>query len=318
MTYDVIAFGSTMLRLSVPAGERLEHADSFKVGSAGSESNSMAALAALGFKTAWVSRLSRNFIGKRIEQDIRSLGVDTSHIIWAEEGRNEVFFVEDGAAPRPGQVVYDRRDSALSMILGAELDVDFMLSGRFLHLTGITPSLSPQCAAVCAALKKMAMDRGVGVSFDVNYRSKLWSPAEAETVLTPLLDGVDVLLLTREDAATIWNIHGDAEAVARECRGRFNAVLCVLTLGADGAVAFDGVTVYRTGGYQVRQIDRLGAGDAFTAGVLAGVLEGSVEQGLNYGAAMAAIKMGIAGDYFRSDRGEVLRVIGGQGGDVRR
>jgi len=315
---DVVSLGSTMLRLSVAAGTRLAHAAAYTVTTAGSESNTMAALAAMGGKTAWVSRLTRNFIGERIRNDLRGCGVDTSGIIWTDEARNELFFVEEGASPRAGQVVYDRKNSALAAIAEDELDFDFLLSGRFLHLTGITPALSPACVEACRKLKAEAQCRRVPVTFDVNYRAKLWTPEEARAILTPLAEHAALLLLTKDDAERIWRITGSDEEMVTACRERFKADCCVLTLGGDGAIAVDGGGRWRTAGYPVRTIDRLGAGDAFSAGVLAGLLEGSTEQGLRYGAAMAAIKMGIAGDYFRSSREEVLQVMRGGAMDIRR
>jgi len=316
--FDVISVGSTLLRLSVPPGERLETASTFRVHTAGTESNTMVALARLGLRTAWVSRLRDNPLGRRVANEIRYHGVDVSRIVWAEAGRNEVFFVEYGASPRPTQVIYDRAYSALAELTLADLDLDFILSGRVLHLTGILPALSPGLAELTGELMDRARRAGVTVSFDLNYRAKLWPPEEAARVLGPLLKKADLLFVTQEDAAGVLGLDGPPEEVAAELQRACRPRVSLVTLGGRGGLAFDGRDYYRTKGYEVEVQDRLGAGDCFSAGVLCGWLEGSLQTGLDFGAAMAALKLGLHGDYFVSDRQEVLRLLSAGGREVGR
>ena len=307
--FDVTSVGATMLRLSVPPGERLESAGTYDVRTAGSESNTLVALARLGKRTAWASRLTDNPIGRRIDGDLRRFGVDTSRVAWTHEDRNELFFVEFGAQPRPTQVIYDRRHSAVSKLRLAELDTAYLLDTRLLHLSGILPALSPACARASAELLRLAHAAGIATAFDVNYRARLWSSAAAHRVLAPLLNGVTLLFCTAEDARDLFGLDGEPTTVARALRKRFGARAVILTLGAAGGVAWDGRRMHRVSGYPVEPVDRLGAGDCFAAGVLCGWLEGSLAQGMAYGAAMAAIKLGIKGDYFLSDRQEVDRLL---------
>jgi len=307
--YDVTSLGSTMLRLSVPPGDRLETATSFDVRAAGTESNVMIALTRMGKRTAWVSRLADNPIGRRIARELASFGVDVSKIVWTDQGRNELYFMEYGAAPRPIQVVYDRKHAAITELAFDELDVAHLLNTRIVHLTGILAALSPKCVAAMKTVISRAKSAGVKISFDVNYRAKLWSAESARATLIELMRSADILLLTREDAEGVFGITGSAESVLDACRKEFGAPLCVLTLGSDGGIATDGSQVYRCKGYAAETIDRVGAGDAFAAGLLAGVLEGSIQTGMDYASAMAALKLGIRGDVFVCDRQEVLRVV---------
>ena len=307
--FDVTTLGSTMLRLSVPSGERLETAPHFEVRVGGTESNVMVALARMGHRTAWVSRLNDNALGRRIARAIGSHGVDVSRVVWSAEGRNEVFYVEAGASPRPTQVLYDRSHSALAAISNSDLPLEYLLDTRVLHCTGIFPALSSDCASVLAGLIRRAKAAGVTVSFDLNYRAKLWSPQQAAAALEPLLPQADLCLLTREDAAQLFGFSGEPKEIVSACRRRFGVRVCVLTLGGEGGVAWDGERYYARSGYPVDVRERLGAGDCFAAGVLCGWLENDLQRGLQYAAAMAALKLGLHGDHFVSDRAEVERLL---------
>jgi len=311
--FDVTSLGSTLLRLSVPPGDRLETAPMFEVRTAGTESNTLTALSRMGKKTGWVSRLTNNPLGRRIAREIGSFGVDVSRVIWTDQDRNETFFVEYGAAPRPTQVIYDRRHSAVANIAFEEMDLEYLLSGRILHLTGIFPALSENCADVLRRVMNEAKKAEVKISFDLNYRAKLWNPQQAKTVLSPIMKKADIILVTREDAVNIFSIAGTAEEMVSALYKEFSPELCVVTLGTEGGIAFDGKSYYTCKGYPAETLDRLGAGDSFSAGVLCGVLENSVQTGMDYASAMAALKLGLRGDYFVSDKAEVLRVLNSQG-----
>jgi 2-dehydro-3-deoxygluconokinase len=149
----------------------------------------------------------------------------------------------------------------------------------------------------------------VKISFDVNYRSKLWTPKQAARILHPLIEMSDILFLTKEDAKDLFDLSGSPEQILESSYDQFHPEICIITLGGEGGVAFDGNRHYRCRAYDVHIIDRLGAGDSFTAGFLCGYLEGSVEMAMKYASAMAAVKLGIRGDYFISDKQEVLRII---------
>jgi 2-dehydro-3-deoxygluconokinase len=307
--FDVTSLGSTMLRLSVFPGERLETAPAFQAKAGGTESNVMIALSRMGRRTAWVSRLTDNALGRRIAGEIGYHGVDTSRVVWTDQDRNEVYYVEAGARPRPTQVIYDRKHSAVSNIRFEDLDIGFLLNTQVLHLTGIFPALSKQCADVITRLIEAARRADVTVSFDVNYRAKLWSADEAARTVAPMMELSDIVIVTSEDAEHLFGITGTPEDVVRAVHGRFHSEVSVVTIGGEGGIACDGDRLYSSAGYPVDIQERVGAGDCFAAGVLCGYLKGSLQTGMNYAAAMAAIKLGIHGDYFVSDEAEVLRII---------
>ena len=312
--FDVTTIGSTLLRLSVPLGERLETATSYSVHTAGTEANTMVALSRMGLKTGWVSRLKNDVIGHRISGEIRSHGVDTTRVIWTEKDRNEIFFVEYGASPRGIQVVYDRSKSAVSKICFDDVDSEYLLNTRIFHITGILPALSARCRKTTEDAVNAASAKKIKISFDVNYRGKLWTPRKAEKTLTPLMERCDLLFLTREDATDLFRLSGSPDQMIQTAYERFQPEICIMTLGGEGGLAFDGKRLYRSPAYDVEILDRLGAGDSFTAGFLCGYLEGSIQNGMNYASAMAALKLGIKGDYFISGREEVLRLISTTGG----
>src|SRR5579871_2865396 len=187
--FDVVTFGETMLRLSAPGFSRLEEAVSLDVRIGGSESNTAVALERLGLRAAWWSKLPANPLGRRIENEIRRWGVDTSGVIWDEApgARAGVYFLDFGVPPRGIDVYYDRAASSASKITAQEVDAALIARARLLHLTGITPALSPYCAKAVGQALSLAKEAGTAVSFDINYRAKLWTSEAARSALAPLL-----------------------------------------------------------------------------------------------------------------------------------
>jgi 2-dehydro-3-deoxygluconokinase len=314
---DVLTLGETMVRL-VPKGfERLEEARELECRTGGSESNVAVALARLGLRAAWISKLPANPLGVMIERRVRGFGVDTSRVIWEEGGRAGVYFIEPAVAPRPARVLYDRANSSASRMGPAEIDWSALADVRHVHLTGITPALSPSCLATVTRALGEARAHGCSTSFDVNYRARLWGPDAARETLEPLLAGVDLLITPLADAEILWGLPADGEAAATALRERFGARAVVVTMGAEGALCHDG-QVRTAPSFPVREIDRIGAGDAFDAGLLHGFLRGDLELGIAYGMAMAALKHTIPGDEFVATREEVEALIGGTAGGIHR
>ena len=305
---DVVTFGETMWRLSPPGHARLEEAVSLDVRIGGAESNTAVALTRLGLRAAWWSKLPANPLGRRIENEIRRWGVDTSGVLWEEapSARAGVYFLDFGAAPRGIDVYYDRAGSAASTIAPEDVNAETIARARLLHLTGITPALSPSCAQATARALALARQAGIAVSFDVNYRARLWTPEAAQRVLEPLLAQVDVLLCPLRDAAAVFHLTGEGPEVARQLRARFHAGTVVVTVAEEGAVACDDQGDRSVASLPVGSIvDRVGAGDAFCAGVLMGFLQGDLALGLEYGVAMAALKHTMPGDLLLSTRAEI-------------
>jgi len=319
--YDVVTFGETMLRLSAAGFSRLEEATALEVRIGGSESNTAVALARLGMRVAWWSKLPANPMGRRIENEIRRWGVDTRHVIWdrSPDSRAGLYFLDFGHPPRATDVYYDRAASSASRLTAIELESSPISEARLLHLTGITPALSPYTLKAVSSAIDIARSSGAAVSFDINYRSKLWSPAKAREALEPLLSAVDLLMCPISDAATIFAISGDGAAVAREFRERYGVGSAVVTLSGGGALACSSKEEVETSPHHLPQIvDRVGAGDAFNAGMIMGFLDSNLKRGLQYGTAMAALKHTMPGDLLISTRQEIDAAVAGTGSGISR
>jgi 2-dehydro-3-deoxygluconokinase len=147
------------------------------------------------------------------------------------------------------------------------------------------------------------------IVFDVNYRALLWSPQECSAKLDPLIRQVSTLILSKRDAEGVFGIQGDAPATLKALRDRFGVAQIALTVGEHGAVALNGDDIFSAPGYTVHMVDRIGAGDSFAAGVISGLLEGDFALGVRYGVAMSALQLTLAGDIFRLERSDVLRLM---------
>ena len=179
---DLVTFGEAMVRLTPPSFQRLEQAHSLDVYVGGGELNVAVAAARLGVLARWVSRLPQNALGRMIAGKAREQGVD-AQIQWAVDDRAGLYFAELGAAPRASRVLYDRAASAISMVSPGSIDWPTVFAGaRWYHVSGITPALSESAAKVTAESLVAAKKAGLIVSYDLNYRSKLWSGEKARAV----------------------------------------------------------------------------------------------------------------------------------------
>ncbi len=315
---DVVTIGEAMVRLAPEAGVRLEDARTLNVQVGGAECNVAVGLAALGRKCAWISKLPENELGRLVLRRVRSCGVDVSRVVWTKGARLGTYFVEYGRKPRPTKVIYDRRNSAASQLTPEEVDWEFVEGHRIVHLTGITLALSPSCRRVVSQAMERARDAGTQVSFDVNYRSKLWGRKRAFRCLDQLVKGVDVLISTEGDARSVFGLGGSPEEIVARLHDRYACRVTILTLGAGGALALSEGVRYRASGHDVEEVDRIGAGDAFAAGFLHGYLDGDIQRGLNLGSAMAAMKYTIEGDFPVVTEAEILEVASRHEGSIRR
>ena len=229
---DVVTFGETMLRLSPPSGERIETADSLECRTAGAESNVAVAAARLGADTVWLSKLPDSVLGRRVAGDIRSHGVDT-RVAWSDQGRQGTYYIEQGGRPRGSNVLYDRAGAAVTTATLDDLDTGVVPDGEVFFTTGITPALSETLYETTETLLAESETAG----FDLNYRSKLWSPAEAREAYDVLLPSVDLLFAPERDARSILDISGEPTDMVETLQSRYGCETVVLTRGRDGAVA---------------------------------------------------------------------------------
>jgi 2-dehydro-3-deoxygluconokinase len=318
MTLDFITLGESMLRFSPPDKRRLEQTSQFNCYVAGAESNVAAALARLGKAVAWVSRLPDNPLGKIVANTLRQYGVDLRGVRWVNDERQGLYFVEDGSAPRPIRVWYDRAHSAASHMTPTDLDVDLIASARWLHLTGITSALSDGCRDTMRAALKLAKAQGRRISFDVNYRALLWQAEAAAKVLSEFCQAADVKFVAARDAETLFHVLGDASAIARDLQKQWGGVV-VVTQGTEGVYACDGQNDFTAQAYKVDIVDRVGAGDALAAGIICRLLEDApLEDALRFGSALASLKLTIPGDIAVVTRAEVEELISKGSGTFHR
>jgi len=336
---DVVTFGEAMIRLAPPHFERLEQTRALDVHIGGGELNVAAGVSRLGLKSVWVSRLPRNSLARLMENRVRQMGVDTSEIIWAAEGRVGLYFVEFGASPRPSSVLYDRAHSSISAIKPGEVDWQRVFSGaKWFHTSGITPALSDSAAAVTLEALKAARDAGVTVSYDLNYRSKLWSPDQAQAVQEPMMEYVDVLITTEEDTEVVFKIGGSTRSgapetkaftqvaaetykdVARRLQEKFRLKAVAITLRENplvwrntwSAICYADGQFYDDVKYDIEIVDRVGGGDSFSAGFIYGrLVKGSYEAAVRYGNAFGALKHTNPGDFNWATLAEVESLLKG-------
>lgn len=316
--FDVVTLGETMMRMTPPAPLRLGQSESLSISFGGAESSVAANLARLGRRTSWFSRLPDNPLGHQVTRMLRGHGVNTDDVIFDPAGRLGLYYVEYGSAPRGISVWYDRKHSAASQMTPADLPDGFIADARWLHLTGITPALSVTCRETALAAMQQAHAAGRRVSFDVNYRGLLWSQTDAAEALTPFCTQADTVMIAQRDAIGLFGVSGTPEEVAATLQSRWGGTL-IVTAGGDGAAAHDGITSAQRPAIPAQMVDRLGAGDAFTSGIIDALLDGKpLGDALEFAAALAALKLSNYGDIAFTTRAEVERVMREKTGTLRR
>lgn len=312
--YDVITLGETMARFSPAGFERFGQSRTVEMHVAGSESNTAIGLARLGHRVCWLSRLSDNAVGRWIAAEIASHGVNVSSVVWTDADRVGIFYMERGAPPRSSQVFYDRAESAMACMKPQELPSDLFRSeaGGIFHTSGITLGISSQARQT--ALYAIELARGAGrlISFDLNYRSRLWTSAAARVACEPAMAHSDLIFLPVRDAKSVCEISAIAPAsICRELHNRWPQATIVLTRGNLGAVAMDqSGNFFEQPAFPAVEVERLGGGDAFSAGYLSAFLSGqNIAEALRWGCATAAIKYTLPGDLPLIDRSSVAALV---------
>ena len=326
--FDLVTFGETMLGLHPSHFQRLEQATSLEVRGGGAELNVATTAVRLGLSVCYVTRLPNNPLGKMAQNKAREQGIDTSYIVWSDEDRLGVYFVEFGAQPRASAMIYDRADSAMSKIKPGMIDWSNLFSqAKAFHTTGIIPALSASAAETIKEALTEAKSKGLLVSFDINYRSRLWSEEQARNTLTPLMEKVDILITTEEDTARVFQLKGkDYKEVAQKLAQSFGFKVVAITLRENitvwrnnwTAIAYADGKFYEDRTYKVEIVDRLGAGDSFSGGFLYGYLTSNhdIDRALKCGVAVSALKHSNPGDINWCTLDEVEKLIS-YGGSLR-
>jgi 2-dehydro-3-deoxygluconokinase len=320
-SFDLVGLGEVMLRLAAPPPARLEQARSLDLQFGGAEANVLVACARLGLRAALITALpGEHPLADRVIRDLAGHGVDCSAVVRRPGSRLGLYFLEYGTAPRPVRLVYDRRDSALSRLEPGEVNWALIRQARLLHLSGITPALGLNLRAVVRRALDEAEAAGVPVSFDVNYRSRLWMPSEAQACLAEILPRVRHLFIGADDAATVFGLSGRPETMLERLARRAPRATVALTLGEAGSAALvDGVVLRPSRLYAVTPIDRVGAGDAYAAGFLWSVLRGqTAQQSVDAATALAALKCTIWGDAALVTESELEELLASDSLEIRR
>jgi 2-dehydro-3-deoxygluconokinase len=331
----VAAFGEIMLRLSPPGFERLLQSPVLHATFGGGEANVAVSLAQFGHESHYLTRLPKNPIGDAAIKALRAEGVRVDHIQRGGE-RVGIYFAETGASQRASTVVYDRAHSAISEMTPGSMQWECVLTGaQWFHCTGITPALGGNAAICTRDGLEVAKRTGAQVSIDLNFRSKLWTAAEAQRVMRPLVALADVVIANEEDLQAVLGIpveHADviggvldvagyrtaAARVASEFGARCVAVTLRESLSASengwSAVLYDAATstFLQSQRYTVRVVDRIGGGDSFAAGLIHGFVSGrDLEATLKFAVAASALKQTIPGDFNQVSVSEVERLVNG-------
>jgi 2-dehydro-3-deoxygluconokinase len=305
-----VTLGEAMLRLTASPGRRLADATALDAHVAGAEANVAAALASLGVEVRWVSALPPTPIGDRVARELAAVGVDLSAVVRLPNTRLGLFFAEPGTPPRDTRVWYDRAASAFTQL--DAFDARVLDGVEYAVVSGITPALGKRSRKLAERFSAEARERGAALCVDVNYRALLWPAQEAAATLAPLIADASVLVCAARDAQLLFGIDPDEPEPARRLREQVapDAELVAITSGERGGeVHAHGETVQRAA-EPAQVVDRFGAGDAFTAGLLWGLLEGRDPAGsLAAATALAALKCTITGDLARIGRDELLAAL---------
>lgn len=316
----IVTFGELLLRLNTPQSQRFTQIKHLETTFAGAEANVAVACAQFGHQAVFVSALPGNAVAEASLQQLASWRVDTSAVLRCGR-RVGVYYLEGGYGVRPSSVIYDREGSSFAETPLESYAWDEVLGGaQWLHLTGITPALSPQLRRELPGLARKARSGGVKVSFDVNYRSKLWEVAAARPALEEMAGNCDLLLASVHQIGPVLGVPAGSKGVedslgaAGEIRKRYGVPRVVLTSRetlSNGkekrwavGVSEKGADVSAALEYEI--LDPLGGGDAFSGGLLSSLMDGGeLKRALDFAVAAAAWKYSHHGDYLQGSREEV-------------
>jgi 2-dehydro-3-deoxygluconokinase len=329
----IVCFGEILLRLTAPRRERLLQTPNLEVCVGGAEANVAVALATFGHAAAMVSVVPANALGTAAVGELRRHGVDVSHVA-VGPGRMGLYFLETGATLRPSEVLYDRAASAFALAPPASHDWARLLEGAdMLHVSGVTPAVGPNAAAAAIEAVRAARARGLHVVFDGNFRAKLWQAWDGDPrrILAEILDCVDTVFADHRDLGMALgrDFGADPAAAHAAAFARFPQLQRVVATRRiqhhvdDHELSASWIT--RTGALATPAqritpiVDRIGAGDAFAAGVLHGLLHGMDDQAsLEFGLAAGCLKHSVHADFLRLSAADVAQFLADGRFDVRR
>ncbi len=321
--FAALGFGEVMLRLSPPINQRIDQSDSFVKHAGGSELNVISGISDLGLRTGLISKLPSSVMGRYIRNQLRSYGVSDDYVLEDErpDARLGLYYYESGAYPRKPQVLYDRACSSFYNMAFDEIPEDIFTKTRLFHTSGITLALGKVPRKTAVSLIEKFRAQGVLISFDVNYRSSLWSEEEARATVEALLPFIDILFVSEETSRRMLGRTGNLEDIQKGYHKDFGVSVVASTqreIISPSAHNFNSVLYsakenkhFTDRPYQnIQVVDRIGSGDAYVSGVLYSLLSsGDPEMAVQFGNAMAAIKNTIPGDMVSTNVKEVANII---------
>lgn len=340
MTKRLLCLGELLLRLGAPGCQKLLQSPTLEVHVGGAEANVAASLACFGHRVAMISAVPDNALGDAALGELRRHGVDVSTILRSPSGRMGLYFIATGAMHRPSEVIYDRANSTFALATPDDFDWDGLFTDAdALHVSGVTPAIGENGAATALHAAKSARHKGLFVSFDGNFRAKLWAQwsGDAGSITRQLIEASDIVFADHRDIAIALAEAaptGDAEAAIRSAAGRAFAAfpqlgrLCT-TIRTQHSVdhhSLSAIMLTRAGAVHVTPryelaaiVDRIGGGDAFAAGVLHGLRSGmSDEASLQFGIGAACLKHSVPGDFNLVSTDDVAAWVSEGRFDVRR
>jgi 2-dehydro-3-deoxygluconokinase len=331
----VVLFGELLMRLAPRGFGRFVQAEEFEVRYTGAEVNAGVSLVNFGMEAYAVSRVPDNDIGQACINYLNRFRVNTDHVARGGE-RLGLFFLETGVAQRPSKIIYDRAHSAIRECGPNDFDWDRICAGKdWLHFSGTAPALGPRVVSALEQGLAAAKRHGLAVSCDLNYRAKLWSPAEANRVMSALMPSVDLLIGNEEDAEKVFGIGAKGSdvgkgkldgtsyrEVAEEIVRRFGVSKVATTLreslsaSANGwsGLLYDGTRHSMSRRYEITPIvDRVGAGDSFTGGLIYALASDfEPQECIEFAVAASCLKHSIAGDFNLVSLAEVRSLMAGE------
>jgi len=336
----VVTFGEIMLRLAPPGFERFLQSPQFVATFGGGEANVAVALAALGAPAAFVTVLpDKHPVADAAVAELRRCGVDTSHIVRGP-GRMGIYYLEAGANQRPSKVIYDRDSSAIAVAQPGVIDWEAAFKGAaWFHLTGITPAISATAAELSIEALRQARATGLTISCDLNYRKNLWKWGKpASAVMPEIARLVDIVIANEEDVQMTLGLEAGVdvhsgkldlsqyERLTGKVLDAFPHLRAVaITLRESKSASHNGWSAcwndrrefLASRSYDITHIvDRVGAGDSFSAGLIYGLTRlGSSKEALEFATALSCLKHSVPGDFCRVSLDEVNALLsdGGSG-----
>lgn len=336
-----ICFGEIMGRINPIGFKRIVQSNTFEISFGGGEANVAVSLSNYGKEASFVTKLPDNLISEAAIRSLRAHNVITDNIILGGD-RLGLYFVEKGASQRPSTVIYDRKHSAISEADCSEFDWDKIFTGaQWFHFTGITPALGENVAEICMQACKKAKEKGITVSCDLNYRAKLWTPAQANETMGRLMKYVDILIANEEDSEKVFGIKAadtnissgklskdGYKNVAESLCDKFGIKTIAITLRTSlsasdnlwAGMLYKDSDFYFSREYPIHIVDRVGGGDSFGAGLIYGISENYSNQDIiEFAVAASCLKHSVEGDFNEVSVAEVKKLMSGDGsGRVQR